>query len=810
LFGFLLAAVPVRADLDFARIVERLAERGQLANTPLALPSALTTAEGKRVALIAERENDSTSMPAGAVAIGERFLALDVSSASLPDLSRYPGLSFHWSPARHLLLDRAIGWVHATEFREHGGGSGQGVAIGIVDTGVDLAHRDLRRSDGSTRVKWWIDFTRCPAGLQPELETEFGCACGKPEDNQCAVFSAADLDRLLQNDVNGDEPIDNLGHGTHVASLAAGNGSSQAPARYVGIAPEADLIVARITATDGGISDANILRAVRFVFERAKELAEPAVVNLSLGSDLGAHDGSSALERALTSFVGPDQPGRAIVVAAGNSAGLLGGSRSSYLPPFGVHTEVHVPRDSTALVPIVTPATLGLTTKGGVVVWISSRPGDALRIGLERGGKLLGSLAEPGSVVQASDGALELWVMNGEGVASEQPASTAAVVMLEGKWASGETFGLRLEGRGTASMWVSGEGQVDPSVSAGPLFPRAQREGTINVPASAPGLIAVGATLNRSDWVASDGESVSPFDNGALGDSPADSSAFFSAAGPNALGVMKPDLVAPGAHVVGAMAHWADPRGATTPGMFSRQDFCALGSECLVVDDFHAVATGTSMAAPLVSGAIALLFERDPSLTQAAALALLQAGARPLSGAVLLEQQVGIGALDLEASLSAQLAEGSPIHALPGKASWLSLAASFARPDPNWPLFGYAELRTDDGQLADGFDPRRLTLEVEGAEIVEPLLRIAPGLQRFSIAAPAESGGARLRVRLAFDGATLVEREAPIAVDPGARQGLAAPRGGCAFTRASDPSTSLLALLGVASVVVSRRRRARA
>lgn len=801
-FGFLLAALPARADLDVERIVEGLS---RAPGSHLSLPNALTAARGARVPLLVERTKDDAQLPPGATPIDERWLALDWSSDSLAELSRYSGVRFHASPKRHLLLDRAIGWARAAEFRRAGGGSGQGVAIGLVDTGIDLSHPDLRKSDGSTRVKWWIDFTRCPAGLQPELEAEFGCACAKPEDNACAIFSAADLERLAQNDIVGDEPLDNLGHGTHVASLAAGNGSSNAPARYVGIAPEADLVVARITGSEGGISDANILRAVRFVFDRAAELGEPAVVNLSLGSDLGAHDGSSALEQALTRFVGADQPGRAIVVAAGNSAGLVGGVKPPYPGPYGVHTEVHVPRDSSASVPILTPVRGALTTQGGILVWVSSRPGDALRIGVERRGALVGSLAEPGSVMSATDGDLRVWVMNGVGVDSALTRTSATLVTLEGKWEAGETFGLRFEGPGTASLWLSGEGELDPAISVGPLFPRAQREGTINVPASAPGLIAVGATLNRSDWVDFEGDSIFPRDNGALGDSPADSSAYFSAAGPNALGVMKPDLVAPGAHVIGAMASQADPRLTGALTLFSAQNFCAQGSECLVVDDFHAVASGTSMAAPLVSGAIALLFERDPSLTQAQALALLQAGARPLSGAVLVEQQVGLGALDLEGALSAQLAKNSPSHALPGSASWLSLAASFARPDPSWPVVGYAELRTDDGQLADGFDSRRLTLDVAGAQVVERLSRIAPGLMRFSFAAPAESGGASVRLRLAFDGAPLIERELPIAVDASVRIGLGAPRGGCAVTVGAPSHGSLW--LSVALVAVYRRRK---
>ncbi|MEI9954036.1 MAG: S8 family serine peptidase [Pseudomonadota bacterium] len=139
------------------------------------------------------------------------------------------------------------------------------------------------------------------------------------------MYAATDLDALSSNDIAGDEPTDPFGHGTHVASLAAGNGLASPTPRYIGVAPEATYVVSRVAQNNGSIQDADVLRAVKFVFDRAEELGMPAVVNLSLGSDFGAHDGSSALEMGLGSLVGPTFPGRAIVVAAGNSAGLYEG-----------------------------------------------------------------------------------------------------------------------------------------------------------------------------------------------------------------------------------------------------------------------------------------------------------------------------------------------------------------------------------------------------------------------------------------------------------------------------------------------------
>jgi subtilisin family serine protease len=788
--------------LDFSRVVEGLVnQRGAAQGAQFVLPSVFTNAGREPVSLIAERMQPDARLPAGAIFVGENWFALDSRDASPSEWAGYPGVRFHWAPARHLHVDRALGWSRTAEFRAQGGGSGAGVVVGVVDSGLDLSHPDLRRADGSTRVKWWIDFTLPPAGFHPSLEQGLGCG----EDvSRCAVFSQAELQRLLDNEIVGDEPGDNLGHGTHVASLAAGNGRSDPAARYAGIAPEADLIVARVAAAESGISDGKILRAVRFVFERAAELGEPAVVNLSLGSDLGAHDGSSALERALSDFVTPGQPGRAIVVSAGNSAGLAGAANPPYIGPFGVHTEVHVPRESPTIVPIVTPLSGIASQPSSISVWISSRLGDELSIGFERGGKLVGSLATPGSVLEASENGVELSVLNDVGAA---PGAIASLISAEFKWEPGESFGVRLAGHGTALLWVTGEGALDSALSEGPLFPQGQREGTINVPASAPGLIAVGATLNRRSWLDFNGQRVAPANNGALGDSAEDSGAFFSSGGPNALGVMKPDLVAPGFQVIGAMAHSADPR-RTGGGLFASASYCSDGVPCLVVDDFHAVASGTSMAAPLVSGAVALLFERDPSLTQAQALALLQAGARPLTGAVLVEQQVGVGALDLANALSSQIAEDSPARALPGKASWLAFASSYAHPDPKWPLVAYVELRTDDGQIADGFDDRRLTLSVAGATTVEPLLRVAPGLRRFAFAAPPESGGGHVRVALAFDGAPLTERELPIAVDAGSLLAPPAPRGGCDVARTKTGALPALALT-LLLLTVQRRRRKR-
>lgn len=773
------------ADVDLSRVVS--------AGSRVTLPRAL----GPVVSVVAEVPRGESAprgfVPIGTTDDGTLLGVLDLAPSELGSVaSAHPLLRLGWAPPRRPLLERADGLTRASAFRNATGRTGRGVVIGIIDTGLDPTHPDLRGPSG-TRVRWWLDFSRERLNLHPELEDELGCR-GDESDEQrmsCAVLEGSDVERLLANDDPTDDPSDQLGHGTHVASLAAGSGVSGAPPRFVGVAPEATLIVARVTRRGGEISDADVLRAARFVFDRAAELGMPAVLNLSLGGDTGGHDGTSGIERGLSSLVGPEHPGRAIVVAAGNSGALYVGGVGGVPEPLGIHTEVHVPDGAEALVPIVTPETSRGRTEGQIFAWIGTRAGDALAVAVEDRSGPVTKLVAPRDFAVARRGDVEITVLNqlpvqGGGV---PPDSHGALVVIDGSFPSGESWGLRLEGPGTALVWVEGGGALSPTVSIGPLLPRAQKAATIGIPATAPELIAVGATLNRTDWIDHAGESVVFPAHGALDDAPPDTTAYFSGAGPTRTGGIKPDLVAPGGHVIGALARAADPRGAGRNGLFDLGAQCAergFVPSCFVVDDLHAVTSGTSMAAPLVAGAVALLFEAEPTLDQERVRALLQAGSRGLSGAVFSDQQVGVGALDLERTLEVLEAEGGAgVAREPGARSRLVLADSIARPDVAWPLGGLALLRDDAGHVADGFAESGLSLAVDGGA-PSALARVAPGLYRFTLTTPPGSGGRELTVALRFQDRTLASERVPIAVDRSLATSTPSAFGGCAL--AASPS----------------------
>ena len=479
------------------------------------------------------------------------------------------------------LLDASVAEVGATWVHDphgdppvYGGYTGAGVLLGVVDTGVDLEHEDLR-ADGQTRLESLWDQTASA------LSAPSGFSYGRE-------WSAAEIN------AGGSNERDTEGHGTHVMAIAGGDGSATGlgkPAyRFVGMAPQARLIAVK---TD--FYTASVVDAVQYIFDRATALGVPAVVNLSLGHHFGPHDGTEDTDRALAALAGP---GRIIVAATGNEQAL------------GIHAEgTYAASDS-----------LDLTLQVDGYLPHAGANNDYLLIDgyytqaspmsitvITPSGKLVGPIHPGAKVDQATvDGGVyiendwvdpatedrELFIQIYDKLASNSPVSGVWTLRVHGE--------AQAESTGELDLWIyqaSLEARFLQGMSA---------EELISSPASSDSVIAVGAYITKKSWKSRNGNTYQYSGGPSIGES-----APFSSHGPRRDGELKPDLCAPGMAIGSALSSDA-----------------LVAEEYILDDGVHAVDQGPSMAAPHVSGLVTLMLQVHGPLSKSAALRVLRESAR--------------------------------------------------------------------------------------------------------------------------------------------------------------------------------------
>ena len=162
----------------------------------------------------------------------------------------------------------------------------------IFDTGIDWKHLDFRKVGDTTksRILYIWDQTLTPNSKE---HSPTGFTYG-------VEYTEAQIEGELSGSARGVvREKDTVGHGTHVASTAAGNGQAFNN-KYIGMAPEADIIV--VKGGDGSFSETGEIDGLTYAQNKATALKEPIVVNMSLGGQIGPHDGTNGDEVAVNSF----------------------------------------------------------------------------------------------------------------------------------------------------------------------------------------------------------------------------------------------------------------------------------------------------------------------------------------------------------------------------------------------------------------------------------------------------------------------------------------------------------------------------
>ncbi len=462
---------------------------------------------------------------------------------------------------------------------------GEGVIVGIIDTGIDYTNDCFRNTDGTTRILEIWDQTdqsgRLPEGIG------YGSVYNQEEINQ--ALQSADPFAVVPS-------RDESGHGTQVASIAAG--SVDDSRGWTGAAPMADLAVVKLKPAKKRLmryymvrpdaqayQENDIMMGVRYLNELAFREKKPLVLCIALGSNRGGHEGTTPLSATLNA-VGA-RSGRCVVIAGGNEANQghhFYGNLREGLPYEEVELRVAEGEYGLAM-------ELWSSTPDLLDISIVSPAGEEIpRMGASLGTRQYDFLFED-TVVYVDFQALD-------------PNSGEELILIRMFAPSPGIWKLKVYGtsviHGVYNIWLPVKGFI----SEGTVFPNSNPDITLTSPANADTPIAVAGYQVQNDSIY-----------------------IASSRGYTRRGRIKPDIAAPGVEVCG----------------FEQGNRIS----CL---------TGTSAAAGIAAGAAALLLEwgivrnNRPSMGTFEIKQLMIRGARRNPKDLYPNRSWGYGALDLYSS----------------------------------------------------------------------------------------------------------------------------------------------------------------
>lgn len=468
--------------------------------------------------------------------------------------------------------------------------TGRGVVVGVQDIGFDLTHPNFYSADMSKyRIKaLWDQLSRDTIGSTLYV--------GRDYVGREALLK-------LEHPIDGETQT----HGTHTAGIAAGSGAEGNGdiSPYRGMACDADLVLVDNAADNASLIDprdyykftyATDALGFKYIFDYAERMHQPCVINFSEGSSQDFHGYDQLYYELLAKLIGP---GRIIVSSAGND-----GARNSY-----IHKNIGKERAGAFIMGnekrfsctakskqtftfrvsvydnVASPQIVDIST-----VNICNAQDSLLTDSLLVGGKkyIWRVLAYPNSY-DARETAYDFQISS----PSKLGDSPQVSLQVMGRDADIELY------RMSGYMFPH---SLDPVLDAGDC------RYTIFSPSSSPDVICVGSTSYRTQFVNYLGEK-KVYDSGQKG-----IRSSFSAMGPTLDGRIKPDVMAPGQNIISSYSTFFinNPKNVNASVKSDVRHFEYNGRTYA----WNANA-GTSMSAPVVTGAIALWLQADPTLTPA-------------------------------------------------------------------------------------------------------------------------------------------------------------------------------------------------
>ena len=531
--------------------------------------------------------------------------------------------------------------------------TGKGVVTGIVDGGIDPNHINFLKPDGTTRFGYISKITASQSNKD-----------GYQFDN---YYPRAVLDTLTNRDnayAIEDFTTDSYTtfHGTHTTGIMAGgykgnityaktNDNDKSykvvgPNPFYGCATESELV-----ASCGDLRDQYIAFGVDDVVQYAQlsgKKPKPCVINLSLGSNIGVHDSTSVMNR----FLAEEGKHAIICVAAGNEANMgialkkdfaaAGETVKTFLTPMqpdslssGGKTYYNLrngqiaaySNDSTAfeLQIVVTNTKRGNkaavriplqnNTKGQPITYASG--GDYSMSGAvinQTFAKAFDGYVTAASMIDPETGRYYAMaqIMTSDNQKTNQDGNYKLALEIKSK-----KPGQRVEVYSDAQFIYFDSNKQEGFVSG-------TRNGSISDMACAANIVTVGSYNVRNHWSSLDGFVYGYNKRGDEDDFPEGEASRFSSFGTLADGRNLPHVCAPGASIISSVNTYAVENPDLGYGDMALQGKLEKGGKKY----YWHQSLGTSMATPVVAGAIALWLEANPSLTVKDVVRIIQQTAR--------------------------------------------------------------------------------------------------------------------------------------------------------------------------------------
>ena len=463
---------------------------------------------------------------------------------------------------------------------------GRNVIMGFIDTGIDFAHPDFRDANDKTRILHLWDQTKGNAANTPNY--------GYGQEWDSTAINAGSCTNQ-----------DQWGHGSSVSGAGAGNGLANGT--HMGVAPESWIIAveSRFNATDWL---STVVDATEYIYSKADDHNMPCVINASLGTYLGSHDGLDPYSLYIDSLIN-EKRGRLFVASLGNS-----GDWDKY------HLHTDVTADTSFSWFTANPSSAFGGTAGFWEIWADTADFNNVNyaIGADkvnpnyefRGRTIFHQIASNLNVIIEDT----IWNNSGDMLATTQTwaeqrdGQYLIQVYMPSPDSSDYFFRFETFGAGSFDCWSRenyGMSKIIDTIPTLSVYPELadyvlpdSLQSMVSAFQCSPHVISVGNYVNDSGYVSKYNQWIgSGYERGSLFKS--------SSKGPTRLGLVKPEICATG-----------QGTGGPAPLFRINQWVTANVDSTLHYGGMHMSNGGTSMASPVVACVGALLLEKCPTMNQ--------------------------------------------------------------------------------------------------------------------------------------------------------------------------------------------------